>query len=225
MSDTKEKDEVSTKVNSFVENNKKVFLIVGIVLVALLVIYIVGFAISNNAKEKNLATIDSITYALVDNSMSADEAELTTRRNKALEDLQPLVGKSGIVGARANMLAAEISYQLENKADAAAYWTATASKAKKTYIEPIAYFNLAVVNEDLGNMDEAIANYKLAADDVDFILNTHAKFNYARCLETKGDYEGAVAAYKELFDTNPNDSWAQLGKTRILALETEGKVE
>lgn len=225
MSDTNEKEGVEIKVNSFVEKNKKGLIIALSVLVVLLVAYIIGFAVGRSNKEKNLATIDTITYKLVDDSMNADEAELKTRRNTALEELQPLVSKSGIVGARANMLAADIAYQLEDNESSASYWAATAKKAKGTYIEPIAYYNLGVCNEDMDNLEEAAANYKLAADNEEFVLNTHAKFSYGRVLEAQGNFADAVAAYTELNDSDPNDAWAQLAKTRILTLQAEGKAE
>ena len=225
MAELNEKEGVEVKVNSFVERNKKVFLVIGIVIAVLLVAFIIGFAIGNNSKKNNIGKIDQITYNLVDDSLSADEPELTARRNTALEEIKPLLNKSGIVGARANMLAAEVSYQLEKLEDAASYWAATALKAKKTYIEPIAYYNLAVVYEDMGKLEDAAANYKLAADNASFVLNTHAKFSYARCLESQGKYAEAVAAYTELNDSNPTESWAEIGKSRILSLQAEGKAE
>ena len=49
-------------------------------------------------------------------------------------------------------------------------------------------------------------------------------FNYARMLETKGDYATASAAYNELIDNFPNDSWANLAKSRIIALKKDGRI-
>lgn len=225
MSEIVEKETVGKKVNSFIENHKKGLLVAVIVIIALLVLYIIGFAVGKSIKEKDLAKIDEITFTLVDDSMSADEAELTTRRNTAMEELQALTGKSGIVGARANMLCAELAYQLEKLDEAASYWMATAAKAKKTYIEPIAFYNLGVCYEDLGKLEDAAANYKLAAENKDFVLNTHAQFSYGRTLEALNKYDEAFAVYNALNNQNPDDSWARLGKTRMLTLQAEGKAE
>ena len=225
MSEIVEKQSADKKVNSFIEKNKKVFIIVGVISVVVLACYIAGYAISKNIKAKDLAKIDEITFTLVDDSMAADAAELDTRRTTGIEELQSLVGKSGIVGARANMLAAELSYQLEKYDEAASYWEVCAKKAKKTYISPIAYYNLGVCYEQLGKLDEATNSYKIAAENEDFVLNTHAQFSYGRTLETQGKYADAVAVYTELNDKNPDDSWANLGKTRILTLQAEGKAE
>ena len=225
MSENVEKETLGIKVSYFAENHKKGLIITGIVLLALLIIYIIGYAIGKSAKEKDLAKIDEITFTLVDNSIGLDDAELTARRTAGIESLQSLVSKSGIVGARANMLCAEISYQLGKFDDAASYWEATAAKGKKSYIEPIAYYNLGACYENLGKLEEAVANYKLAAENKDFILNTHAQFSYGRVLEASGKYVEAVNVYKALNDQDPEDSWAKLAKTRIITLQAEGKAE
>lgn len=225
MSEIVEKQTADKKVNSFLERNKKVIIIVGVVILVLLATFIAFFAIGKNTKAKDLAKIDEITFTLVDDSMAADAAELEARRTTGLEELQSFVGKSGIVGARANMLAAELSYQLEKYDDAAAYWEVCAKKAKNTYVAPIANYNLGVAYEELGKLDEAAAAYKLAAENDDFVLNTHAQFSYGRVLETQGKYAEAVEVYNKLNDKAPSDSWAQLAMTRVIALQSEGKAE
>lgn len=225
MAEKVENQTAGKKVNSFLERNKKLFIIVGIVLVVLLVGFVVAYGVGKSTKTKDIAKLDAITFTLVDDSMADDAAALEARRNAGLEDLQDLVGKSGIVGARANMLAAELCYQLEKYDDAINYWEVTAKKAGKSYIAPIANFNLGACYEEVGKVAEASEYYKLAADDENFVLNTHAKFSYGRTLEAQNLYTEAVAAYKELNDKNPDDSWAKLGKSRIIALQAEGKAE
>ena len=39
--------------------------------------------------------------------------------------------------------------------------------------------------------------------------------------QAKGDKEGAVKAYKDLTDSSSNDSFANLAKSRLIALESE----
>ena len=65
----------------------------------------------------------------------------------------------------------------------------------------------------------------LAADDNNFVVKTHAKFSYGRVLEAKGDFAGAAAAYTELNDSFSDDSWANLAKSRLIALKKDGKIE
>ena len=50
-------------------------------------------------------------------------------------------------------------------------------------------------------------------------------FSYGRILEAKADYAKAAAAYTELNDNFPSDSWAKLAKSRLISLKNEGKIE
>ena len=102
---------------------------------------------------------------------------------------------------------------------------AAAEKGKKTYLAPLCYFNLAACYEETGNIDDAATYYKLAADDKDFVVRTHALFSYGRVLESKGNYAEAAAAYTELNDNFSDDSWANLAKSRLIALKKDGKIE
>ncbi|MCR4580829.1 MAG: tetratricopeptide repeat protein [Treponema sp.] len=225
MAENTEKQTASSKLNSFIESKKKIFITCLIILLCAIVGYIIAAVVINNAKVANLTALDDISYTLTESSASLEESELTARRIDAVEKLEAYTSKGGIVGARANMLKADLLYQQKNYAESAEAWKATASKAAKTYIEPIAYYNLAVCNEELGQNEEAIANYKLAADNKDFILKTHAAFSYGRALESAGKYAEAFTAYSDLYGSNPDDSWAKLAKTRMLTLQIEGKAE
>ncbi len=225
MSENTEKNTASTKLNSFIESRKKVLICGLVVLLCCIVCVIVCSVVVNKAKVTGLTTLDDISYTLTEGSATLEESELTARRIDALEKLTSLQSKGGIVGARANMLAAEILYQQNKYAEAVDAWKATAAKSSKSYIAPIAYYNLGVCYEELGQNDAAAESYKKAADNKDFILNTHAAFSYGRVLETSEKYTEAYAAYSALYDKDPDDSWAKLAKTRMIALEVEGKAE
>jgi predicted negative regulator of RcsB-dependent stress response len=215
----------SKKLAAFIEKNKKAFIAILIVLVCCLIGYIVFASIAKSNKAKNLQTLDEISYEFTSKSNDLEDAEIDARIATALEKAAPLTKKGGVVGARANMFCAELAFTQEKYDDAANYWKAAADKAKKTYLAPIACFNLAVCYENLGNSDAAYENYKLAADNNDFVMRTHAMFSYGRILEAKADYANAAAAYKELNDNLPNDSWAKLAKSRLISLKNEGKIE
>lgn len=221
----KELNTASTKVNSFIEKNKKILVVLIVCVLCLLAGYIIGSIIGANEKAKHLNAIEDISYKLVDGSTSLEEDELAARRNEALESLKSYTKKPGAVGVRANMLAAEIAYQIEDFDAAIEYWTATASKDKKSYTAPIANYNLGACYEEVNKLDEAANAYKAAAEAKDFILKNHAKFSYGRVLETQGKYAEAAVVYTDLNDKNPSDTWAQLAKTRLISLKVEGKIE
>ena len=214
----------SKKLAAFIEKNKKAFIACLIVLVCCLVGYIVFASVAESSKEKGLQALDEITFEMTDKSSDIEEAEIATRLSTAFEKASAYTNKGGIVGARANMLCAEITYQQKKFAESADFWKATAEKGKKTYLAPLAYFNVAVCYEETGKTDEALANYKLAADDNNFVMRTHAKFNYGRLQEAKGDYAAAAEEYNELNYNYPDDAWADLAKSRLIALKKDGKL-
>ena len=215
----------SKKLAGFIEKNKKAFIAILIVLVCCLIGYIIFASVAKSNKSKNLQTLDEISYELTSKSSDLEDAEIEARIATALEKAAPLTKKGGVVGARANMFCAELAFKQEKYEDAANYWKDAAAKAKKSYLAPISYFNLATCYENLGNVDAAMENYKLAADNNDFVMRTHAMFSYGRILEAKADYAKAAAAYTELNDNFLSDSWAKLAKSRLISLKNEGKIE
>lgn len=225
MADKAENQTSSSKLNSFLEKKKKGLLGLLIALIVCLAAYIVISAVNNNTKEKNLAEIEEISYTLTHDSASLDESELNARRIDAIDNLAVYAKKGGIVGARANYLCAELTYQQKKYEDAATYYEATAKKAGKTYLAPVAYYNLGVCYEQLNKLEDAAANYKLAADSKSFALVPHAKFSYARVIEASGNKAEAITAYTELYDAYPNDNWGKLAKTRLIALKAQNKAE
>lgn len=219
----KEVQTTSSKLNGFMEKNRKTVIAIAAVLLAVLVVVVVATTVMNNSKIKAISAIDEISYELTNGSATLSESELNSRCEVALEKVKAYTSKGGIAGARANMLAAEVAYNMKDYNAAVEYWKAVASKAKKTYLEPIAYYNVGACNEELKNLDAAAEAYKVAAANKEFVEKAHAKFSYGRVLEAQGKYTEAVAAYKELFDSLPDDTWAHLAKTRIIDLEKNGK--
>ena len=220
-----EEQTASKKLAGFIEKRKTVFITILIVLVCLLIGYVIAASIANSNKEKGLQAIDEITFEMTDKSSGISDAEVTARLNTGFEKASAYTKKGGIVGARANMLCADITYQQGKYSESADFWKAAAEKSKRSYIAPLCYFNLAVCCEETGKTDDAATYYKLAADNNSFVMRTHAMFSYGRLLESKGDYTGAAAAYTELNDNFSGDSWANLAKSRIIALKKDGKIE
>lgn len=217
------KKTTNEKLNSFLEKNKIAMIAVLCVVVIAIAAIVAVSAVGSKTAEKTLSAVDEISYALTNGSSDLEDAELDARRDAALEALKPYLAKGGIGGARANMLAAEVSFQKKNYAESLEYWKKAASKKQKSYVAPIAYYNMGVCNEQLGNSEEAAANYKKAAEDKEFVLSSHAQFSLGRVYESAGKIEDAKAAYSALTEKTPDDVWAKLAKTRLLDLEIQGK--
>ena len=106
MAEKEEKQISSKKLDSFLEKNRKLLVVILIAIVVCLIGFIIAVSVSANQKEKNLSRIDEISFTMTDGSQSLGEGELTARKIDALDKLQELVNKGGIVGARANVLCA-----------------------------------------------------------------------------------------------------------------------
>ncbi len=220
-----EKKSLSENLGDFILRNLRVIFVFCGVLLLGAVCAVVVISVNEKTIEKGLGKIDLISYELTNKSYDLSETEIAARQDKAVSSLSELVGKSGIVGVRANMLSAEIYYQKKDFENARSAWLAAAQKGKNTYIAPIAFFNAASCSEELGNLDDAAAGYKSASEVKDFYEAAHALFSLGRVQEAKGDFVAAAASYQALVDKSPEDSWAKLAKNRLVSLKISGKVE
>ena len=220
-----EKKSLSENLGDFILRNLRVIFVFCGVLLLGAVCAVVVISVNEKTIEKGLGKIDLISYELTNKSYDLSETEIAARQDKALSSLSELVGKSGIVGVRANMLSAEIYYQKKDFENARSAWLAAAQKGKNTYIAPIALFNAASCSEELGNLDDAAAGYKSASEVKDFYEAAHALFSLGRVQEAKEDFVAAAASYQALVDKSPEDSWAKLAKNRLVSLKISGKVE
>ena len=107
----KEVKTASSKLNTVLEKNRKLVISCFVAVIAAVAAFIIVEIAASKAKDKNLAAIEALTYELVNDSSSLEEAELTARRDSTLEKVEKYTKKGGVAGVRANMLAAELAYQ------------------------------------------------------------------------------------------------------------------
>ena len=214
------------KLGEFLGKNKIALICVLAVAVAAIAGYAIFFNVSSAVVKKNLDKIEVIEYSLTKDAAVLDESALASRRDTALSNLGPYLNKGGIVGARANMLAADIYGQKKDWQACKDAWLKAASKRKGSYIESLSSFNAAAACEELGQADEALALYEKVAADKNFVNRSRASFSVGRIKEAKEDYEGAAAAYEAIASYElSNDDWNDLAKTRLLDLKNKGLVK
>ena len=214
------------KLGEFLSKNRKALVCVLIVVVAAIAGYAIFFNVSTAAIKKSLDKIEVIEYSLTKDAATLDESALESRRDTALANITPYLEKGGIVGARANMLAADIYGQKKNWQSSRDAWLKAASKRKGSYIESLCNFNAAASCEELGQADEALALYEKVAADKSFVNRSRACFAVGRIKEGKDDFEGAKAAYEQIatFEYS-NDEWNDLAKTRLMELKNNGSLK
>ena len=220
-----EKATASERLSQFMLKYRMQIIILTAVIVTGIVAYGVSAAVVSSLTAKGISFVDTVEYEFTKDSDSLSDAEIETRRGEAMTKLTPYLSKGGIVGVRANMLAADITYARKDYAAAKSYWSAAASKGAKSYTAPLAYYNMAVCDENTGNLTDAAANYGKASDVKDFPLASHARFSEARTYEALGDYKKASEAYTKLTAAARADAWTNLAETRLIALKVEGKIE
>ncbi len=216
-----EKATVGEKVAGYVERRRMVLLAVMVVVLASVAAFSVVTGMDSKRTEKGISAIDAISYTLTENSSDLSDEDLAARKEKALSSLEAYNSKIGVVGVRANMLSAEIVYSDKEYVRAAEYWTAAFSKGKRSYTAPICAFNAASAYENVDDLENAEKFYEEASRSGDFLLVSRAGFSLGRVREARGNIDGAVKAYSSVVAKDPDSSWANLSKTRLIKLEAE----
>ncbi|MDE6068074.1 MAG: hypothetical protein K2F89_03870, partial [Treponemataceae bacterium] len=176
--------------------------------------------------KKNLDVVEMIEYSLLKDAADLEESAITARQDTALSNLEPYLKKDGIVGARADMLAADIRMQRKEWDASRTLWLDAAAKRRKTYLAPICNFNAAACSEELGDAESALKYYLLAAENSEFTVRSRAYFDAGRVKESLGDFEGAADLYEQIASLEySNDIWNDLAQTRLIALRIEGKIQ
>lgn len=209
------------KISGFISKKAKIL----IVILAAAVVGVTAFAIYTHVKEskkiEGLESVAKIQNDLYENYSTLSKESQAQKREEAVSKLSDYTSKSGVVGVRANMLAAEISIMGEDQAAAASYYAQACDKDSSSYTYGLCAFNAAVCYENAGNADKALEYYSKSANDSNSILKSHAKFSLGRMYEAQNKIDDAVNAYTSLYNDmneNVNDEWVLLAKSRLLAL-------
>lgn len=225
MADTAGTETFAASLGARLEKSKGLALAV----CAMVFVIIVGVAVFAVLRAKSISDgierIDAISYALMRGSGELSEDEISSRQQTALEELASLGGKSGIVGLRANMLIAEIKFARKSYEEARSAWLRAAGLNKKSYTAPLCYYNAAVCGENLNDLEGALACYRAASEDEDFLLIDHALFSLGRVNESVGNYEDAKTVYEKLNSLRPSSNWGQLAKSRLISLKAAGNIQ
>ncbi len=225
MAEKTEELSLSSKLNDTIVKFRGVLIAV----IAVVLVVIIGCAVvvtvSKNATAKNIEQIDTITYNLTKDADGIEESEVIQRRDAAINALIPFADKGGISGARANILLADLLFQKKDYSASRDAWLKAASAKKAAYFTGLAYYNAGVCCENLNDIDGAIENYTKATEEKYFALMEHALFSLGRVYEGKADYENAAKAYNKLNDTNPDSSWANIAKSRLIDFKASGNIQ
>ena len=213
------KENTEEKVTGFMTRNRSLIVCIVVIAVVAVAAACVCIGLNESAVKKGLSKVDAVEYTLTKDSASLEDEEAALRQTAALADLESLTKKKNVVGVRANMLSADITFAQKNYEASRTFWLNAAEAGKKSYTAPVCYYNAGVCSEELGDAVSAADYYGKAASAPDFLLVTHAMFSQGRVLESLSKTEEALAVYKNLAEKYPNDTWSNLAQSRVIALE------
>ena len=191
-------------------------------------IAIIAYGVISSSKEKavkaGLAEIDAVTTEYAE--LKIAETTDTAKEDALLARAQAIADKNNpaVVKVRAQMVIAEIQFDRKNFEAARTAWLAAAEADKKSYTYGLCNYQCGICSEELGDLDNAVAYLKTAAESEGFAVVPRVLFNIGRIEETRGNFDKAVESYKKLVTDYPSDQWASLAKSRIITLDLDGKV-
>lgn len=124
---------------------------------------------------------------------------------------------------RAHFVLASVAWENEEYEEAAAEFSTLAEEFSRSYLAPVALFNAAVAEEELGNPEEARSRYeKLVGEYADSSAQVpRALFALGRLSEGSESWEEAATYYNRILDEYGQSSWTTLARNRIIFLQTE----
>ena len=229
--DVQKKEEVVTigeQVTDFIQKNRKTLFIALIAIVVALAVFITVVTVRENLQKRAISQVEEFgrNYEAVriENYGDTDDPYLVSRMSEIAVLLVNIEGfaarNSGFAAARAYNLAANIHWDQGNRDEAERAWLDAAKAAGKTYLAPVSYYNAAVVAEERGDIETAIAHYKSALEHGKvFPSAVRAQFSIGRLEESRNRKDAAIEAYRNVLNNWPNDPlWPNLAQSRILAL-------
>lgn len=221
----KETNSLHKSVEQFVLRRRRALLVCFAGVLAAAVAVCIAAGISDAGKEKGLAAIDSAEYALTVHSEGISAEDEAARLSKAEEAVAPYLLKKGIVGIRANMLAADIAVRKNDFSKALECYARVAGISRASYTYALCMYNAGVCCEELGRSSDAVTYYDAASSAKDFYLAARAVFSSGRVSESAGDYKKASEYYQKAVDLYADDEWADVSRSRLISLKASGKID
>jgi TolA-binding protein len=228
MANATEKSEptkFSDKLVVFLQKYRIALLVlIGVVIVGV-VVSGVTIAVVESTKSKNIATAEDMAERYDAIRIDADEAKRANEVTALIGELESFAkAHSGFASARAYSVLAGIRADKKEWTEAEAAWLSAAEALPKSYLAPVAIYDAATAAEELGDGTRALELYARCAEQygTTFSQTPRAYLAIGRLNEERKDFEAATTAYKKIVETWPNDSWAKLAHSRLLAISSQG---
>ena len=225
-----EESSASERLTEFIQNNRKVILMIIVAIVVVLGVSIIGLSIRDALRKNAIAQVEEFNRRLMilnpnlnwenlseDGFAVSDSPEMNT----LIAELSTFAGRtSGYAGARAYHILGNIYAEKRDWEAAEKAFTAGAKAGARTYLEAVSLFNAASCADELGNTQGAIDLYKrsVALKNI-FPAAVRAQFQIGRLEESRNNRDAALQAYRDVINNwSENSGWTNLAHSRIIAL-------
>ena len=234
MPNATENSGFNEKINNFVQKNRTpIFISLGVI-VLVLAGFIVSISVINAVRQKAISAVEDFysRYETLAPHIAADHVHADADDHDDFEieelmnELEVFAKKtSGYSGGRAWAIIAAIHSERKEWPEAENAWSNAATTGRKTYLEPIGWYNAGAAAEEMDKNEQAIEYYtKCLNVKSAFPAAVQAKFSIGRLKEITGDREGALEIYRELIsDWSYDATWTSLAHSRVAALEAKGQ--
>jgi len=212
----------SEHCGEFLTRHRKMIVIMLAAICTVVAVVLIASSVTAHAAKKASMETESLISEWTDLRNKKDE-ELATKEDALAEKLEKQAAENGRTYAafRAYTTLGEMYVLRKDWEKALTFYQKAAEALPKAYTAGIAYFNAASCADELQQHEKALELYTLSAGFDDFPLKPRALFNIGRLEESLSHSDKAVEAYIKLTEAYPNNDWALLAKSRIIALSIQ----
>lgn len=212
----------SERCGEFLTQHRKPIVIILGAICAVVAIALIASSLTTRAAKKASMETEAIISEWTD-LRDKNPEDMTAKEDALAEKLekQATVNGGTYAGFRAYTTLGEIYVLRKDWEKALAFYQKAGETLPKAYTAGIAYFNAAACADELQQYEKALELYTLSASYDDFPLKPRALFNIGRLEESLAHSDKAVEAYTKLTEAYPDNDWALLAKSRIIALSIQ----
>ena len=227
MSNRPHREEERTLQQRFIEflSNYRVVLLT---VLAVIIVGIVGSFLYLEISDRRATAAANMAEELQTSYqewLDLEEEEQSSRQEEIESSASEIIDRYGntFAAQRAHFVLASVAWENENYEEAASQFGTLAEEFPRSYLAPVALFNAAVAQEEIGNPEEARTLYQELVDEyADSSAQVpRALFALGRLSEGSEAYEEAASYYNRILDEYGDSSWTTLARNRIIFLQTE----
>ena len=215
-------ERVENSLNAFLNRNKKIAIIIMVVIAVCLIALAVVSGVSKSTLSKQFDLIAQLekNYSEIQ-TMDSEEEGYQVKYDDLLSQLNELSSKNNkYPSIKAEYVLGMISFEKKDYQKAIDSFLAVHAKAEGNYLGSLSLSNAAASAEEMGNDSLALEYYTQLIDEFGFAAaeSPKALFAQGRLQEKSKNLDLAKATFQQLADQFPSSEYAKLAKNRLALL-------